>query len=98
MIVPDLAPSMAILEMSRRNLGDWRDAYQRQLQRLFDSGRLARIVESLPQNAVLMCYERDPRACHRSILARFLTENHLATVKEFIRGQCDETTKQRVLV
>lgn len=98
MIVPDFAPSMAILEMSRRNLGDWRDAYQRQLQRLFDSGRMARIVESLPQNAVLMCYERDPRACHRSILARFLTENHLATVQEFNRGECDETTKQRVLV
>jgi hypothetical protein len=59
---------MAILDMSRRRLGDWRDAYQRQLQRLFDSGRLAVIVESLPENAVLMCYESDPGACHRSVL------------------------------
>jgi len=86
MVCMELAPSAAILEMSRKRLGDWRDAYRRQLQRLLDSGRLAKIVQQLSPEAILLCYESNPEDCHRSILASFLTEHGLAEVVEAPSG------------
>jgi hypothetical protein len=46
------------------------------VQRCADALDLTPIVSGLPTagTAVLLCVERDPEACHRSLIARRLTE------------------------
>lgn len=69
--------------MAKRRTGDWRAAYRRQLERLYDSGHLQEIVNSMPENSVLMCYEADEGDCHRKVLGDYINEKGLAVVSEF---------------
>ena len=41
------------------------------------------IVSALPSGgtAALLCVERDPEACHRSLIAQRLTEQHRVTIE-----------------
>lgn len=57
--------------------------YIKQLDELRASGQLQRIIEALPDNAVLLCWEGDPNDCHRSWLSDYLTQHGLADIKEF---------------
>ena len=57
--------------------------YRRQLEKLVITGRMKFVLDSLPDGAALLCFEADHNDCHRSQLAKFLTENNLAVVKEF---------------
>jgi hypothetical protein len=61
----------------------WRVLYRKQLDMLFKSGALERVIDNLPENSCLMCFESDPRDCHRGILAAYLNEKGLALVQEF---------------
>jgi uncharacterized protein (DUF488 family) len=47
----------------------------RQLVSLLERGVLASLVEQMPEKCVLMCWEDDPRTCHRLIAANFLATN-----------------------
>lgn len=49
---------------------------------ILDLADLTPIVETLPSTgaAALFCVERDPEACHRSLVAQQLTEQHQVTV------------------
>jgi uncharacterized protein (DUF488 family) len=49
---------------------------------ILDSADLVPIVSGLPDTgtAALFCVERDPEACHRSLIARRLAERHGLTV------------------
>lgn len=55
------------------------DRYTREI---LDHVDLAAVVSSLPADgaAALLCVERDPEACHRSLVARRLEERHGLTV------------------
>jgi len=57
----------------------FRDAY---LREVLDRVDLAPIVAELPDDAVgaLMCVERDPEACHRSLIAARIAAEHDVTV------------------
>ena len=50
---------------------------------ILDRTDLATFVSALPikQIAALLCVERDPEACHRSLIAQRLTEQHRVTIK-----------------
>ncbi|GAA2807724.1 DUF488 domain-containing protein [Nonomuraea dietziae] len=50
---------------------------------ILDRADLTPIVSELPDRgtAALLCVERDPEACHRSLIARRLTEQHHVTIE-----------------
>jgi uncharacterized protein (DUF488 family) len=55
---------------------------RRYTEEILDNVDLAAVVESLPAEgiAALLCVERDPEACHRSLIADRLAEDHGVTV------------------
>lgn len=58
---------------------EYRDRYTREI---LDQVDLAPIVASLPPDGAtaLLCVERDPEACHRSLVADRMTTEHRASV------------------
>jgi uncharacterized protein (DUF488 family) len=58
----------------------YREGY---LSEILDEVELEPIVASLPPDAAtaLLCVERDPEACHRSLIAERLARNHGAEVR-----------------
>ncbi|WP_158893193.1 DUF488 family protein [Amycolatopsis anabasis] len=50
---------------------------------ILDRADLTPIVSALPSSgtAALLCVERDPKACHRSLIAQRLTEQHQVTIE-----------------
>ncbi|MFI7019205.1 DUF488 family protein [Streptomyces sp. NPDC050164] len=61
---------------SRRELAA--EYTRRYTSEILDRADLAPIVSALPSSgtAALFCVERDPEACHRSLVAQRLTERH----------------------
>ena len=58
--------------MGKRSRVELAEEYRRRyLHEVLDQVNLGDIVESLPEDAtsVLLCVERDARACHRSLIA-----------------------------
>ncbi len=53
---------------------------------ILDHADLAHVVSALPISgiAALLCVERDPGACHRSLIARRLTERHRVTIEHLL--------------
>lgn len=66
---------------SRRELAA--EYTRRYTAEILDPADLAPIVAALPNSgtAALFCVERDPEACHRSLVARRLTEDYGITVE-----------------
>lgn len=66
---------------------DWAAAYLRDLEERFPEGAglleyLLEITARTP-NAILCCYEADPRECHRSVLAAYIKKFLGLTVPEW---------------
>ena len=91
---PELAPTTELRRLqyaedarqgvgkrSRRELSA--EYTRRYTAEILDSADLAPIVSKLPSGgtAALLCVERDPGACHRSLIARRLTEQHRVTIE-----------------
>ncbi len=71
---------LGVGKRSRRQLApEYRDRYTREI---LDEVDLATIVAGLPVGAAsaLLCVERDPEACHRSLVAERLAAEHGVTV------------------
>jgi len=66
---------------SRRELAA--EYTRRYTAEILDSADLALIVSALPSSgtAALLCVERDPEACHRSLIAQRLAEEYLVTIE-----------------
>jgi uncharacterized protein (DUF488 family) len=67
---------LGVGKRSRSQLApEYRDRY---LTEILDQVDLAPIVEGLPRDAAsaLLCVERDPEACHRSLIADRLAAEH----------------------
>lgn len=66
---------------------DWESAYQQDLEERFPEGaglaEYLREIEAKTPNAILCCYETDPRQCHRSILAAYIEKILGLTVPEW---------------
>ncbi|MFD7242122.1 DUF488 family protein, N3 subclade [Streptomyces massasporeus] len=71
---------------SRRELGA--EYTRRYTTEILDRADLAPIVSALPSGgtAALFCVERDPEACHRSLIARRLAERHRVTIEHLRPG------------
>jgi uncharacterized protein (DUF488 family) len=86
---PELAPTTELRQLqyaedarqrvgkrSRRELAA--EYTRRYTTEILDRADLTSIVSALPSSgtAALLCVERDPEACHRSLIAQRLTEQH----------------------
>ena len=91
---PELAPTTELRQLqyaeddrsgvgkrSRRELAA--EYTRRYISEILDRADLAPIVSALPSSgtAALFCVERDPEACHRSLVAQRLTERHHVTIE-----------------
>jgi uncharacterized protein (DUF488 family) len=83
--VPELAPTTELrqlqyrederLGVAKRSRVELAEAYRRRyISEVLDQADLGAVLEGLPDGAVsaLLCVERDPRACHRSLIAERL--------------------------
>jgi uncharacterized protein (DUF488 family) len=91
---PELAPTRELRHLqyaeddrqgvgkrSRRELAA--EYTRRYITEILDRADLASIVSALPSSgtAALFCVERDPEACHRSLVAQRLTEQHRVAIE-----------------
>lgn len=91
---PELAPTTELRQLqyteddrhgvgkrSRRELAT--EYTRRYTTEILDRTDLTPIVSALPSSgtAALLCVEQDPAACHRSLIARRLTERHHVTIE-----------------
>ncbi|WP_319458084.1 MULTISPECIES: DUF488 domain-containing protein [unclassified Mycobacterium] len=91
---PELAPTTELRHLqyaeddrqgvgkrSRRELAA--EYIRRYTTEILDRADLTPIVSALPSRgtAALLCVERDPDACHRSLIAQRLTERHHVTIE-----------------
>ncbi|MFE7901482.1 DUF488 family protein [Streptomyces sp. NPDC057424] len=91
---PELAPTTELRRLqyaeddrrgvgkrSRRELAA--EYTHRYTTEILDRADLTPIVTALPSSgrAALFCVERDPEACHRSLIARRLAEQHRVTIE-----------------
>ena len=91
---PELAPTTELRQLQyaeddRRRVGkrsrrELAAEYSRRYTvEILDQADLTPIVSALSMSgtAALICVERDPEACHRSLIARRLTEQHRVTIE-----------------
>ncbi|MFG3721557.1 DUF488 family protein [Streptomyces massasporeus] len=96
---PELAPTTELrmlqyAEDDRRGVGKRSrrelaaEYIRRYTTEILDRADLAPIVSALPSRgtAALFCVERDPEACHRSLIARRLAERHRVTIEHLRPG------------
>jgi uncharacterized protein (DUF488 family) len=91
---PELAPTTDLRQLqyaeddrqgvgkrSRRELAP--EYTRRYTTEILDRADLTSMVSTLPRDgtAALLCVERDPEACHRSLIAQRLTEQHHVTIE-----------------
>jgi uncharacterized protein YeaO (DUF488 family) len=78
---------------SRRELAA--EHARRYTAEVLDRAQLTSIVSTLPNSgtAALLCVERDPEACHRSLIAERLTTRHHVTI-EHLRPPETGTSRQ----
>lgn len=94
---PELAPTTELRQLqyaeddrqgvgkrSRRELAA--EYVRRYTTEILDRADLTAVVSALPSSGVaaMLCVERDPEACHRSLVARRLTEQHGFTVEHLL--------------
>ena len=77
----DVRQRRGVGKRSRRELAA--EYTRRYTSEILDRADLAPIVSALPSSgtAALFCVERDPEACHRSLVAQRLTERHGVTIE-----------------
>jgi uncharacterized protein (DUF488 family) len=86
---PELAPTTELRQLQyaeddrqgvgKRSRTELAPAYrERYLAEILDHADLNAVIDSLPTEgaAALLCVERDPEACHRSLIADRLSEQH----------------------
>lgn len=87
--LPELAPTTELRRLQyaeddrqgvgKRNRSELAPAYtERYLGEILDRADLDELVSALPEDgeAALLCVERDPEACHRSLIAERLHERY----------------------
>jgi uncharacterized protein (DUF488 family) len=72
------------LGVGKRSRSELASEYVRRYrEEILDRADLEQIVELLPENgaAALLCVERDPEACHRSLIAERLADDYGVTIR-----------------
>jgi uncharacterized protein YeaO (DUF488 family) len=74
--LPDAAPSLDLLRAYQDGELDFKQLarrYTAELRTRADVLQHLRALERAHRNVVLLCWERSPRPCHRTVLARLLS-------------------------
>jgi len=77
--IAKLAPDTSLLKlyMSHEiNFETYSQMYISKLEYLYTSGQLEGIINSIPEESILMCYEKDSKECHRSVLLQYLKDHY----------------------
>ncbi len=103
---PELAPTTELrrlqyredarLGVGKRSRAELAPEYrERYTTEILDHVDLAAIVNLLPRDgaSVLLCVERDPQACHRSIIAQRIADRHAAAVTHILPEALREPAK-----
>src|SRR3954470_3291459 len=75
------------LGVGKRARGELAPEYrERYLHEILDQADLSLLIDELPDEgaAALLCVERDPQACHRSLVAERLAREHDVTVVDLL--------------
>lgn len=56
------------------------------------------VVNILPDQAILLCYERPFDYCHRHVLSEWLSSSNLCTIKELLTHDEQRYTKQQQII
>ena len=96
---PELAPTTELRQLQyaeddrqgvgKRSRNELAAEYTRRYTtEILDDVDLTPIVSALPHGGTtaLLCVERDPEACHRSVIAQRLTERHGVTIEHLHPG------------
>ena len=70
--------------VGKRSRGELADEYTRRyINEILDGADLTLVVSALSRigSAALFCVERDPQACHRSLIAQRLAEQYAVTIE-----------------
>lgn len=72
--LPDLAPTQDILDVYKKQKGDW-ELYERQFLDLIRSRHIEKKVSrDMLDGGCLLCSEETPDHCHRRLVAEYLKE------------------------
>lgn len=74
--LPDAAPSLDLLRAYRDGELEFTELarrYTAEIRTRADVLKHLRALERVHRNVVLLCWERPPRPCHRTVLVRMLT-------------------------
>lgn len=102
--VLEFAPSPALfrryqMDWKQRNPDEWWESYKEQFMAELDSQKVENIIRKLShmvdagQRVALVCFCKDSRYCHRSLVAAFLTEKGFS-VEEYESRRVDSGPKQ----
>ena len=88
--MPSLAPSKSILTEYKNN-PDWPryvDRFQSEILARRDPAQILAQLQQLTggRDAALVCFEREPAQCHRSLVAQWLSANGAGEIKEWQPG------------
>lgn len=79
----DLAPTWELVDAYKKGDIDANQYTVRYLELLEERGKTAQeIVDSLPEGAVLLCYEKPSDFCHRHVAAQWLREGSDVQITE----------------
>lgn len=81
-----LAPSAKTFQMAKSGKGDWQQAYFKEITLYYQTGNLEAWLNTLPEGAIMLCWEDRATECHRKILADYINGHALADVREFDKG------------
>ena len=97
--LPELAPTTELrrlqyredarLGVGKRSRADLAPVYrERYVSEILDGVDLAAIIDTLPVDgtSVLLCVERDPDACHRSIIAQRIADRYGLSATHIVPG------------
>ncbi len=78
-LVKDLSPNENLLRLIKSGeitFNEFKYNYLAQLEYLYTIGKLEGIMLKIPNQSILLCYEKDKDICHRSILLDYLIDNN----------------------
>jgi uncharacterized protein (DUF488 family) len=104
---PELAPTTELRQLQyaeddRRGVGKRSrlelaaEYARRYTAEILDRADLEPIVSALSRTAALLCVERDPEACHRSLIARRLAERHGVAIEHLRPPDSDQPAKASI--
>ncbi len=76
----ELAPTSHLLKKWKDNKIDWEE-YSEEYCWGLESINLEKVFESIPNNSILLCYEKNYKQCHRDLLSQYINNMEDINIK-----------------